>query len=200
MSRSNMFTGSRISVLLLFIITGCIQDISVEIPPHMPAGNHSELTAIPPQKIRLKAVKDERILYRAEGTREAAFGVPMGTVDFYPSVEQIFQDVIEVEFQRAGHTLVSEDQPVTLSINVLTFEVATDTTPLYWDIIGRAVIELEIEKPDRKPTTHNYASMCQDRTYVFPSGKLIQEVMKNCIADCAAKLRTDPTLAQAIAD
>ena len=41
---------------------------------------------------------------------------------------------------------------------------------------------------------------CQDRTCVFPSGKMIQEVMKNCIADCAVRLRIDPKLAQAIAD
>jgi hypothetical protein len=47
----------------------------------------------------------------AEGTREAAFGVPMGTVDFYPSVEPIFKDVIKVEFQSAGHTLAKDEQP-----------------------------------------------------------------------------------------
>lgn len=194
----NISNTLTICAFLFLIFTGCIQDISVEIPPHTPTDNHSELAAIPAQKICLKAIKDTRILDRAEGTREAAFGVHMSTVDFYPSVEDIFKDVIKAEFQRAGHTLVGDDQPITLSATVLTFEVATDTTPLYWDIIGKAMIELKIKKADRKATEHNYSSMCQERTYIFPSGELIQKVMKHCIAEFAQKLRNDPKLAQAI--
>ena len=88
------------SSFFLFL-TGCVQDISVEIPPHTSPPNDSQLALIHPQKICLKAIKDVRILDRAEGTREAAFGVPMGTVDFYPSVESIFKDVIKAEFQSA---------------------------------------------------------------------------------------------------
>lgn len=194
----NIFSIISIWALLFFIFTGCIQDISVEIPPHLPADNHGELAAIPAQKICLKDIKDIRILDRAEGTREAAFGVHMSTVEFYPSVEDIFKDVIKAEFQRAGHTLVSEAQPITLSATVLAFDVATDTTPLYWDIIGKAMIELKIKRADLKKTKHNYSSMCQERTYIFPSGELIQKVMKCCIADFAHKLRNDPKLAQAI--
>ncbi len=84
MKRLNIFVVLIVCSLLFLFFDSCIQDICVEIPPHMPADNNSQLPAIPSQKICLKAIKDVRILDRAEGTREAAFGVPMGTVDFYP--------------------------------------------------------------------------------------------------------------------
>ena len=194
----NIFTIFTICSFLFLIFTGCIQDISVEIPPHTSLPSDSRLAGIHPRKICLKAIKDVRILDRAEGTREAAFGVPMGTVDFYPSVESIFKDVIKAEFQSAGHTLAKDEQPITLVGEILTFEVRTDTTPLYWDIIGRTLVELQIKSLDGKASKHHYASICKERTYIYPSSTLIQKVMKNCINDFANKLRNDDKLAQAL--
>lgn len=194
--RSALFLISC-SVFFIFL-DGCIQDISVEIPPHTSLPSDSRLARIHPRKICLKAIKDVRILDRAEGTREAAFGVPMGSVDFYPSVESIFKDVIKAEFQSAGHTLVKEEQPITLAGEILTFEVRTDTTPLYWDIIGRTLVELQIKSADGKASKHTYSSIFKERTYIYPSGTLIQKVMKSCINDFANQLRNDAKLAQAL--
>lgn len=198
MKRLNIFVVLIVCSLLFLFFDSCIQDISVEIPPHMPADNNSQLAAIPSQKICLKAIKDVRILDRAEGTREAAFGVPMGTADFYPSVESIFKDVIKAEFQSAGHTLAKDEQPITLAGEILTFEVRTDTTPLYWDIIGRTLVELQIKSADGNASKHHYASICKKGTYIYPSSTLIQKVMKKCINDFANKLRNDDKFAQAL--
>jgi len=198
MKRLNIFVVLIVCSLLFLFFFSCIQDISVKIPPHVPADNNSQLAAIPSQKICLKAIKDARIIDCAEGSREAAFGVPMGTVDFYPSVESIFKDVIKAEFQSAGHTLAKDEQPITLAGEILTFEVRTDITPLYWDIIGRTLVELQIKSVDGKASKHNYASICKERTYIYPSITLIQKVMKNCINDFANKLRNDDKLAQAL--
>ena len=78
----NISNTLTICAFLFFIFNGCIQDISIEIPPHTPTDNHSELAEIPAQKICLKAIKDTRILDRAEGTREAAFGVHLRLLIF----------------------------------------------------------------------------------------------------------------------
>ena len=90
------------SVAFMFLM-GCAQNISVQLPSHIPTNNVSQLALIPPQNIFLKEIQDTRTPGRAEGTREAAFGVPMGNVDFNPPASEILRDVIMSEFKNAGH-------------------------------------------------------------------------------------------------
>jgi len=185
-------------LLLVAFLVGCAQNISVQFPAYTAAGNGSQLAKIPPQKIHFKGIQDLRTPGRAEGSREAAFGVPMGDVEFHPPAPQVISDMLRAEFQNAGATLTDQEQPITLSGKVLTFEVGTDTTPLYWDIIGNIKIQLEVSSKSGTIDQNTYSATCKDRTYVWPSGSIIKDVMQNCINDLGRDIRNDEGLAKAI--
>lgn len=184
------------SVLFLFLV-GCAGNISIQIPSHTPAIKDSQLASIPPQTVHLKT-QDARTPGRAEGTREAAFGVPMGNVNIEPPAVEIVKDVIMSELKIAGHTISNTEQQTNISATVQAFEVRTKTTPLYWDIIGDTIIELEVMNQSGEKFRHSYKSTCNGRTYVWPGGELIKKVMQSCIADFAETMRNDKELAEAI--
>ncbi|MDY6990525.1 MAG: YajG family lipoprotein [Thermodesulfobacteriota bacterium] len=184
--------------VFLMLLVGCAQNISVQFPSYTPTGNGSQLALIPPQNIHLEAVQDTRPPGRAEGTREAAFGVPMGTVEFRPPASDIVRDVIMSEFKNAGHRFTDKEQQVTIWAKILTFEVGTNTTPLYWDIMGNTKIEVEVMNPSGQQFKNTYTSTCQDRTYVWPGGKLVKKVMQSCITEFANTMRNDTELAKAM--
>lgn len=185
------------SGFFIFMV-GCAQNISVQFPSHTPTSNGSQLALIPPQNVYLKTIQDARPPGRAEGTREAAFGVPMGNVDFKPPASDIVKDVIMSEFKKAGHRFADKEQQVNISAKIFTFEVGTNTTPLYWDIIGNIKIEVEVMGPTGEEFKNTYTSTCQDRTYVWPRGSLVKKVMQGCITDFAETMRNDTELAKAI--
>lgn len=184
------------TVLFLFLV-GCAGNISIQIPSHTPASKDSQLALIPPQTIHLKT-QDARTPGRAEGTREASFGVPMGNVNIEPPAAEIVKDVIKSELKIAGHTISDKEQQTNISATVKAFEVRTETTPLYWDIIGDTIIELEVMNQSGEKFSHSYKSTCNDRTYVWPGGKLVKKVMQSCIADFAETIRNDKELAEEI--
>ena len=82
------------------------------------------------------AVEDKRTLSLADGSREAAFGVSMGYVEFNPTASEIVQDIFVAELTSAGHKIVNQEQQVIINAQILQFKVGTIATPIYWDIIG----------------------------------------------------------------
>jgi len=186
------------SIFFMFL-AGCAQNISVQFPPHTPVtSGGNQLALIPPQNICLKPVQDRRIPGYAEGSREAAFGVPMGNIQFRPPASDIVRDVIVSEFKNAGHTITDKEQPITISAKILAFNVGTNTTPLYWDVIGNTTIEVEVMGSAQEPSKMTYTSSCQDRTYIWPGEALVKQVMQSCINDFADQMRNDIKLAQTI--
>jgi uncharacterized lipoprotein YajG len=198
MKKNIILSSFFLCAISVEFLAGCAQNISVQFPPHTPNSNNSQLALIPPQQLYLKSVIDSRTPGRAEGSREAAFGVPMGNVQFKPPVSDIVRDIITSEFTTAGHSFTDKDQGLDISAKILIFEVGTNTTPLYWDIIGNTKIEIEVMDAERKQIEKTYTSTCQDRTYVWPGGDLVKKVMENCMNDFAKTMRNDKELANAI--
>jgi len=193
----NYFKFSLFFVMLMFL-AGCAQNITVQTPTHSPETGKSQLSLIPPANIYLKKVQDVRAPGRAEGSREAAFGVPMGNVTFDPPAAVAVQDLIAAELIKAGHSILDKEQKVNVAARVLAFEVGTDVTLLYWDIIGKTKIEVSVIGLSSNEVKKVFSSSCEDRTYVWPSGKLIKKVMQSCMSYFAARMRNDIEIAQAI--
>ena len=181
-----IFTAILLSFSLL-IVSGCIGNITVDLSSHRPAQSNSKLAAISPQIINFEKIQDVRIPGVAEGTREAAFGVPMGNVEFIPTASEIVNNVIKSELQNAGHKLSSNSQYV-LGGKIKVFNVRTKTTLLYWDIVGKLNVELNVANPKINDSII-LDSSCSDRTYLYPSGKLIKKVMNKCLDDFANQFR-----------
>jgi hypothetical protein len=137
-------------------------------------------------KIKVSGFTDTRSDKGRIGERTAAFGVSMGDVYLSRRVPEVMRDALVDDLLVAGYRVVDSGQDVTVQGQVSKFWVHTDTTALYWDIVG----ELEIELTSSTTQTKSFACHQVDRTYTWPSASLIGKVLDTCIADLMKKVRT----------
>lgn len=145
---------------------------------------------------------DDRKDIDAEGKVTAAFGVPMGTVRFEPSPATLVGQAIVAEIEAAGHAVADSADGTQITGAILEFETHTDTTLLYWDVIGNLAISLQISAPQRAqqrvPPALEYRTRCAARTCIWPSEAIIAGAMRQCIHDLANRLRNDGRVADAL--
>jgi uncharacterized lipoprotein YajG len=121
------------------------------------------------------------------GTREAAFGVAMGDVFFARDVEDFLGEAVADQLRAAGHAVGSERAPV-VSVEVAKFWLHTETTMLYWDVVGEVAIDVSVGED----SAHRFDCRAVKRTYVWPSEALLGEVLDECLVDLMAELIGDP--------
>lgn len=172
--------------------------IVVGIPDYSAPSASSTLSSIPHTVIRVLPFNDGR--KDLEGEVTAAFGVPMGHIRFEPSPATILGRVVVSEFKAAGHTVADSAEGPQISGIVREFNAHTDTTPLYWDVIGSLDVSLRVSSS--RGTTPGalleYHAQCTDRTYIWPSETVISGVMNKCLNEFASQLRDDGRVTDAL--
>jgi hypothetical protein len=143
-----------------------------------------------PRPLRLGAFVDRRPDRGRIGERQAAFGASMGDVHFSRDVADFLRETVSDDLRAAGHTFVDEAAAPELTGEVLRFWVHTDTTPLYWDVIGE--IELRLVLATRPPRTTTHACESHERTWTWPSKGVVAGVLDDCLTELMAALRADP--------
>ena len=166
---------------------------TVGIPKHSASTGGSSLSSIPPVLVQLLPFNDDRADQDTEGTATAAFGVPMGRIRFDPSPATLLGQVVRTEIAVAGHTVRDDTQGTQITGSVRAFEAHTETSLLYWDVIGNLAVSLNIAvaRGTGPQTRLDYQARCTDRTYVWPSQAVIAGVMRRCIGDFSNTLRSD---------
>ena len=164
-------------VALGFFLYGCASDVTVRMRPQgYTAAPRSELLA----EVR---VRDLRDLEASISKREAAFGVPMGHVRFDPPEVQLVKDALEQELTMLLREKGSSSKK-SFSCDLYEFCANTNTTPLYWDVIGRVRLVLKsAEKENELFGTHTV------RTYVWPSESIIKQAMEESLKQVVAGLK-----------
>jgi|WetSurMetagenome_2_1015567.scaffolds.fasta_scaffold68024_3 hypothetical protein len=198
-----MITTMRTSFIFIAALTvsACAthtRPIVVGIPDYSAPSASSTLSSIPPAKIRVLPFNDGR--KDLEGEVTAAFGVPMGHIRFEPSPATVLGRVVVSEFKAAGHTVADSTEGPQISGIVRVFNAHTDTTPLYWDIIGSLAVSLQVSSA-RGITLGDpleYHAQCTDRTYIWPSEAVISGVMNKCLNEFASQLRNDARVTDAL--
>jgi hypothetical protein len=177
---------------MLIGLAGCAGDRQVVLAPPVPPQGQGVLAQQQSRAITLLPVRDLRPGNRMLGETTAAFGVKMGDNFSTTDVPALIRDTIAAEFQAARHVLDTSGVPVQITIHE--FQCRTDTTPLYWDIIATADIELGIGS-----TTRRYQSKGTAREWVNPGADLMARLLNGCLADVGTQLRNDAVLASALA-
>ncbi len=174
--------------------------VSVGIPRHSPPSGHSVLSSIPPATVRVLPFNDDRKDLDEEGRASAAFGVPMGRIRFQPSPATLLGQAIVSEIKAAGHTVTDGTEGAQVTGSILEFEAHTDTTLLYWDVIGNLSVSLQIQvaRGTNPGAPVTYRARCLDRTYAWPSEAVIAGVMSKCVNDFSNQLRDDRRFADAL--
>jgi hypothetical protein len=140
--------------------------------------------------IQILAFNDKRPELGRIGERKAAFGVGMGDVHFSRDVALFMRETLETELSAAGHRMVATGGNLTVTGELLTFWVRTETTPLYWDVIADMEVALEIDGVHGK-VRKVYAATGKKRTYAWPSTSLLGETIDQCLDQLMNKIRND---------
>lgn len=200
----NIKSTSSLAILLLclFVLFGCAGTATLNLNYHPGAAQDTLLASVSPMKIKLSGFEDKR-KKKAEsiliGGRHAAFGVPMGDVYSDRPVFEIIRDAVKSELTRNGHVIVDADEDVLIRGQIETFWVETDVTPLYWDIIGKVSISVNIEGRKRSSLKLGpYSAQNVERTYLNPSKRLMEKVLGKSLNEVIQKMSSDKALIKSL--
>lgn len=146
-----------------------------------------------PIPLKIVAIEDKRIEIGRIGERFAAFDVSMGDIYFSRKVPDFIHETLMAELGAMGYRIVDSGENLEVKGEIDKFWVYTKTTPIYWDIIAEIGLKLFIQQnqPGMQATRHNYDCIATDRTYVWPSEKLMGNVLDACLEQLMGKIRAD---------
>jgi uncharacterized lipoprotein YajG len=144
------------------------------------------------EEIMLVAFVDKRYEKSRIGERKAAFSVSMGSIYTNRDVAAYITEAIQNELLASGNTLTDNPQAISVSGDLKKFWISTDTTALYWDIIGEIDVVLDVASPaSNKSTQKSYKAKSTKRTYIYPSQELVEEVVSESVRTLMYEIRKD---------
>jgi len=141
--------------------------------------------------VRIASVRDERVERGRIGERKAAFGVSMGDVHLSRRVPELMREALIDDLWAGGVRVVESGEDAVVEASVRRFWVHTDTTPLYWDVVGEIELELAVAMPGAAAEERTFACRQVERTFVWPTAALAGRVLDACLAELGAKIRGD---------
>jgi uncharacterized lipoprotein YajG len=143
-------------------------------------------------EIRLISFTDKREEKNRIGERHAAFNVSMGNIYTNRDVAAFITEAVQNELLASGNKIADKPQYIKVSGDVMKFWIWTDTTALYWDIIGEIEVNLNAESPkSNNSIKKSYTATSKKRTYVYPSQELVEEVVTELIRKLMLQVRKD---------
>lgn len=144
------------------------------------------------QELRLIAFSDKRTEKNRIGERHAAFNVSMGDIYTNRDVAAYFTEAVHNELLASGNRLSDNAKDITIGGDVMKFWIWTNTTALYWDIISEIEVNLYVISPrTNKSLQKLYKATSTTRTYIYPSQKLVEEVVSESIRKLMLEIRMD---------
>jgi len=165
------------------VCTYTVKDVKINIDYKPSAPTKVSSASTLPLKVKLlnfTDMQDKRSEPTLIGRRYAAFGVPMGVVQSFQPVSELISDAIKSELSIQGYSIVTENEDIVISGEILKFWVGTETTLLYWDVVGEVSLALEIKQPKSGITIPlgPYSSKKVERTYLNPCEEILQRVLE----------------------
>ena len=202
----NLRRTSTIAILLIcasVLITGCIGNETVKLRYEPSERAESLLAATRSLKIKLLNFEDKRagqIDPVLIGYRQAAFGVQMGAVYSDLPVFEIIRLAVKTELTKSGHIIVDENEDITIKGEIQTYWVSTETTVLYWDVIGEVSIVLEVRNADSDSFVKldPYKGRDVERTYLNPSRAIMKGVLGASLDTVMQKMSSDAGFIQVL--
>lgn len=197
---------SLISIVLIstmFLLTACAGNITVK-PDYQPQAKADTLLAsVPALKIKLlnfEDKRDQRIEAILIGRRQAAFGVPMGDIFSERPIFEIIRDAVKTELIRNGHSIVTDNEDISMKGEIRKFWVGTDVTALYWDVIGEVSIFVEVKYPTAGMAISlgPYSGKNVERTYINPGEEIVTRVLIKSLEGVMLSMSSDPELVKVL--
>lgn len=168
-------------IALCGLLAGCVRDITIRMEQYEPQNVGGELLArVKVNDLRAPAAAGASKI--GASSREAAFGVPMGNITFDPTESQLVKNFLEIELTRLMRERGMQAKR-DFSCDVVEFRANTDTTPLYWDVIGRIQLVL---KQDGKE--YGLSGTHTERTYAWPGEAVVKKAVDESLNKIIAQL------------
>lgn len=159
------------------------------------AGRELEIpVAEPRQKFEITTVTDSRPERGRIGER-TALNVSMGDVFFYPQVPSFIKNAVASELVGEGHELVVDGTGRPVSLEITEFWTHTDTTIMYWDIVGNMTVAVTVGADGAEQKQQTFRCETTERTYLNPSLDLVSKVMDECLVELIQGMRDAPVWA-----
>jgi hypothetical protein len=160
-------------IAILGALVGCARHVTVNMP------KQSVQNGISLAKVKVNDLRTPGI---AASKREAAFGVPMGNITFSPTESEIIKKFLEVELTKILKQRGIQSQQHYVC-DILKFGVNTNTTPLYWDVVGN--IQLVLKYGSKQ---YNLSGNYTERTYVWPGESIMMKVIDESLKQISDEL------------
>ena len=177
-----MISGHRYfaiaGMLILSACAGAVSDVLVNIPRHQPPEGTSELKEVASTTIRVSEFRQTLgtgVLPGRIGERKTIGDISMGLVTIKPTPSRLVRDAFAAELEAAGHRQVSSGENALIEGQVQKFHLHTDVTALYWDVIVNTAVSATI-RVGASEQMSNYAAVCKERTYSWPSEEIMARV------------------------
>jgi hypothetical protein len=144
------------------------------------------------KNIYLAPFHDKRPEKNRIGERKAAFNVSMGDIYTNRDVSVYIKEAMQNELLASGNNLSDDKFDISINGELLKFWIWTDTTALYWDIIGEIELKLTVANNKiNKPIDKIYKAKSESRTYVYPSKELVSSVISETVKTLMYEIRKD---------
>ena len=158
-----------LTTLLLSACAGAMSDTVINIQLEHAPQPHSRI---------------EVIDLRREATlrRTTVGNISLGAISLSPPETELVRAMVTKALQKAGV------EPPEVYCGILTFDIVTPATPLYWDVTARIELLLRVDGKERTAR-----GMHVEQTWVYPSDAIIARVTKEALrqteADVASALQ-----------
>jgi hypothetical protein len=167
---------NTLAVLVLTVVAGCAtpgEKVAVSIDTAQIVGRAAEA----PRRVKVE-VTDIRKSAEMERT---ALGVSLGEIDLRPPAPELVRAIVQTKADEVVARQGIADPPIVL-VGIRVFDIATPSTPVYWDINAKIEIVLRVRGQDRTVT-----AAATDRTFVWPSEELISKVATEALKSLATE-------------
>jgi len=148
--------------------------VSIDFESLLPEGDVERPNPVP---VRVTDIRQQAHLERT------ALGVHLGNIVVSPPVPDVVQRIVQTTADRVFVSADAPGEPILTGIRV--FEIATPSTPLYWDVVAEVELVVRLREEDR-----TVSGRAEERTYVWPSEKLISEVTHKALQRVVVQLKT----------
>jgi Uncharacterized lipoprotein len=189
-----------LSGFIIVFLTGCVGNMTVATDYNPQTKGDTPLASVPPLKVKLLNFEYERSQPLMIGHREAAGGVPMGNVYSERPVPEIIRDAVKAELIRNGHSIVTDNEDISIGGEIRKFRVGTDVTAMYWDVIGEVSFAIEVKgsTSEKSGPFGPYTGKKVERTYLNPGESIVKSVLAKSLEDAMSSMSHDPKLIKAL--
>jgi len=188
-------------MLILAACAGPSGDVVVEIPEHRAVEGASALQGVAVTTIEVGEFSQSigtGVLPGRIGERKTVGDISLGMVTIDPPPARLIRDAFEVELEAAGHRIVGSEGAALVEGEVQRFDLHTDVTAVYWDVVVNAAISTTVST-ETGTQNSEYITTCEERTYTWPGGDVIARVVSVCVDTLSDQFRNDESIARLLA-